>query len=1288
MKRLISIIIAALLPLGALHGSSYGRFRSAAPQGGKVTSVFAIVQEGDGPLWMGTDDGLLRYDGYLWRQMRHNSGDSLSLPDNIVGTLAYDAGRGLLIAGTDSGLCLYDPVQDTFCPVPGSASLHIKSVLSEGDSLYAATTTGLYLFSQGKAERLLEGHFTSVRKIFGSIWAASYGCLMQLSAESSTWKRHPIGGDSSLVLDICPAADGSGNLWAGSESGLCLYDPQRGLCLRHLLENIPIKTFHYHGSTLWMGTDNGAATLESDGSILFFRHDVSDPGSIPNNVVWAVAEDAAGNLWFGTDHGAASVFTGRPYRFTRIDRITGSTDGMDIGVMAPGSDGSLWMGGRGGLICSREDLGGGFILKADAPSPHGRLSHNKVRDLYDDGASLWIASDGGLDRYDYASGRIENCRIAESSGLYSPNWMYAIAEDGAGRLCLGTYDGGLFVVDKHRLCGARGAVMCEKHFSRTSSPALKSDIIRDLIFRDGRLYVIYSDAIDVMDSAMETLQRVEMPAGTFIITARSGEGRLWIGTDRALFSLSDSLELQQIGGLEAYIIALDICGGKVWAAGRSTLASYDPSSGLWEHFPAEGMPLMSVCHAGGRMYFGTVDGVLEFSQTAAAAHAPARLRISELFAGEERIRPGVKYDGKIILEADAGHVAGIVLPHSLNSFALAVSAYTFGGSDEIVLCRLRGFDNSWRPLGREENKASFINVPPGRYTFEYRGDGTSEADASSIEVRITPPWYASYAAYALYALLAAALLLAALRYWKIRNRLLLEHRERERAIAMANSKSEFLSNVVHDFKSPLSIILGFLANLKSRESDSLKTRELEAVAGNAQKMNLLLHKMAEFNADGSSMLFVPTPVALGEFAREVWDSYAQAFADKGISGRFSSEELDYLFLVDKVQMSSALGNLLSNALKFTPSGGSVLMAVRCAGGSSDMYYAEITVEDTGCGIRKEDLPKVFNRYWCADSLRGINPGGSGIGLDIAKKAVELHKGRISVTSEEGRGSRFTVQLSTMKSDTFTVKKSSTEELSMLSLSQVWQHDRKPIILLVEDNADIRDLIVASLGKDYVFVTAGNGEEGLAALKGAKVDLVVTDIAMPVMDGLTMSRRIRGALETAFLPIIVLTGKDDAQTRISSYEYADAFIAKPFDLNWLGAVIIRLLIKHEQYLDKVRRQKLLSGEGEAAQSPDEDFLKEMMDIVARHLDDSAFSAAALAEESHWSQKQVYRKIKVLTGKTVPEFIRDVRLDKAEAYLSQGSLTVKEVMYKVGFTSPSYFTKCFKERFGRLPSEKTV
>lgn len=1341
--------------------SPAARFRDVVPPSGKVTSVFTVSGSPDGFVWMGTDDGLLRYDGYDFRCYRRNGEDSLSLVNNLVNSIVFTAsgaspywkpphgkygspaGDGasddtmapgpdawLMIVGTDSGMCEYDPAADRFHTFPDSFGRHVKSILIDGDRLYTATTTGLFVYDRTggdgqnfrsvKAVRLMDGHFTTVRKIGGSIWAGSYGCIYEFPSDEAdnaggtdnvdevtggrsgeklqTWKRHNLArmlpGRNILVLDICEDICEPGTLWAGTEAGLFHYRPDTGASDRLLMKNTPIKTFHYRGHDLWMGTDNGVALLRDGRELCIFRHDVRDPASIPNDVVWDVSEDLNGNLWFGTDHGAAICDMSQPYRFTGVDRITGRTDGLDIGVMEPGSDGCLWMGGRNGLICSKPDLSGGFSLKADSPSSRGRLSHNKVRGLHDDGRHLWIATDGGLDCYDYAAGKVLNCHISEPGGKYSSNWMYSIAEDEEGRLWLGTYDGGLFGVDKDRIlassaAGEGSSVLCDIHLSRESSPGLLSDVVRNVLCFNGNLYIVYGTAIDVIDPAsLERIRCISMPEDCFILTVEAGDDCVWAGTDRGLFRLGTDGALDRIPGLEAYIISLDIRDGRVWVAGRSALASYNPTDGVWTHYPTEGLTLMSVCHIGEKMFFGTVDGVLEFSSEAQRGTASRQrpVRITELRTNDETVRPGVRYDGRIILDRDIRFADRIELPHSRNSFTLSLSAFSFGSADDVILFRLKGFDDNWRRLEDNANKAAFINVPSGDYRFEYAlADDADRETPASIRLRIAPPWYGSAGAYIVYVILALGLVAAAYYGWSIRHRLKMEHIERERAIATADSKTRFLADIAHDFKSPLSIILGFVSKMSSDESDALKTRELQTVQKNAEKMNLLLHSMVEFNADGSSGLFVPSPVVIEDFVRDVWMRFSQTFADKGINCRFVGDEFGYMFLVDKVQMESALQNLLSNALKFTPSGGSILMSVTSGGETSDMVYADIKVEDTGCGIPEEELPKIFNRYYSGLYSRQMNPGGTGIGLDLVKQAVDLHRGQITVSSEVGKGSSFTIRLSTMKSDSFAIRKSSDEDMSLYSLSRVWQHNRKPIILLVEDNADIRDFIIASLGKDYVFLTADEGTAGLDRLKTEKIDLVVTDIAMPGMDGLTMSRRIRNSLDTAFLPIVVLTGRDDAKTRIMACEYADAFVAKPFDLNYLNGVIIKLLIKHEQYLDQLRRQKMTTPQTEEVESPDDSFLREMMKIITDRIDDSTFSAAVLHEESHWSEKQIYRKIKQLTGKTVSEFIRDVRMDKAAAYLSQGKLTVKEVMYKVGFTTPSYFTKCFRERFGVLPSD---
>ena len=1288
------------IPLSALNGkgggSSSERFDTIVLPSGQVTSVFALTQDPSGFIWMGTDDGLLRYDGYDFRSYRYLKDEPDCIVNNMINALAYDGQHNRLFIGTDKGISEYDPVSDRFRTLEGSFGLHVKGLLVENDGLYAATTAGLFLFSgDERFEKLADAHFTAVRKAGSGIWACSYDSIWE-STNGRNWLRYELSdilkGRNILVLDICSSADGE--LWVGTENGLFRYNPRTHLSKMHLIDGIPVKTFLRHGKDLWMGTDNGVAVLREDGSLDFCRHSVSDRSSIPNNVVWSLAEDKSGHLWFGTDHGAAKCDPAQTFRFTGVGKITGLDTGLDIGLMDVGSHDRLWLAGRDGLICSNYSLDRGFFLTADSRSVHGKLSHNKVRDIYDDGSSLWIASDGGLDHYDYRSEKVYSCRITEPSGHYSSNWMYAIAEDPFNRLWLGTYDGGLFCVDKKKLSSGGGkAVLCVRHLNAESStPQLRSNIIRDLVCRDSLLYVIYGNSLDIISlrdrESEEILRSIAMPDDAFILTAKEDNDCLWLGTDSSLYRLSSEGELEKIEGLHSYMMSLDIYDGKVWVAGKSTLAAYEKGSGVWRHFPAAGLPLMSVCHIGDRVILGTIDGLLELSGTDAVHknHDSADIRITELRVNDETLQAGSLYDGTLILESNTDFATEIRLPVGRNSFSLSLSAFDFGGSDKTISYRLAGFDDNWHQLPGGQNRATFINVPSGDYRFEYAfSDELDSSSLPSIRINIEKAWYQRWWAHSLFLFLAILAVLAIYYMLATRHNLKMERVERQRAIDMANSKTEFLANIAHDFKSPLSIILGFISQLTARESDAMKTRELQTVQKNAEKMNLLLHSMAEFNADGSSKFFVPTPVSIPDFVKDVWLRYCQVFADKGINCRFVADDIAYLFLVDKVRMEAALQNLLSNALMFTPRGGNVLVSVNLAEQTSDMVYVDIKVEDSGCGIPEDELPKIFNRYYCGPSSKGVNPAGTGIGMDIVKQAVELHKGHLSVSSTPGKGSVFTIRLSTMKSDSFAVKNDAEASASFYNLSQVWRHERKPIILLVEDNSDIRDFIIASLGKDYGFLTAEEGRAALELLKTEKIDLVITDIVMPGMDGVTLARSIRGNLDTTFLPVIILTGKDDKDTRMSTYEYCDAFITKPFDISYLNATLIRLLIKHEHYLENSRRQKMLSLGAEEVESPDDNFLKEMISIISAHMEDSEFSASVLHEESHWSEKQIYRKIKQLTGKTVSEFIRDVRMDKAAAYLAQGKLTIKEVMFKVGYTTQSYFTKCFKERFGVLPSE---
>lgn len=1299
------ILLLTLLLMGALcgHGqnSAPGYFHQLPRIGGKISPAFALVQDDDRFIWIGTDDGLVRYDGHSYEIYHHDATNPRTIVNNRINTLLYDRQEGTLFVGTDIGAAVYDSRKDNFRRLDACGTRHVKAFLRQGDSLWIGTTTGLLLlnrkdgrkslYDESNADRHIPSeHIACCREIDGELWFGAYNYLYRLLPDGE-FEPHPLPGSeryhNNLLLDIAADDRHPGMLWLGTERGLIHYDPVLRSS-RLYLENTPVKNFLPVGKgSLWIGTDNGLYIKDGSDRFNRFRHEVENSRSLPNNVVWAVFRGDDGNIFLGTDHGICVATAPNDCVFHGIGKLTGSDDGIDVGVIRCDPAGNLWLGGMNGLIRSNPQGGPGVWYKSG--TGRQRLSHNKVRDLYTDSGEVWIASDGGLDRYDHATGRISHHPITEKSGRYSSNWMYAVQKDCRGRLWIGTYDGGLFVVGKDRLCGNGVPVIADRHFSKESHPAISGNIVSQLALNESFCAVLTNGGLDIVDLDMQSVSALALPDALTANTLASDNRTIWIGTDRGICRLDADGGLHNVPGLSLPVRALIPHNDRVWVLCDSGISSYDPARKQWSHHPpAEGPVLCGTVHSD-KLYLGTIDGYFEFRKhNTGASSAPERVVITTLLLNNRPVAVGESYGGDILLPENITRTKGITLRHQQNSFALEFSSLRFINPGGRFAYRLNGFDDQWQQTADNSNRAVFINVPAGTYLFEVcalEPDGSLSPEITSLNVRIRPLWYATTVAFLIYGLFLAGFTLWIVYFIRMRHQLQIEHMEREKTLKLVAMKSEFFANLSHEFKNPLSIIIGLISRMVTSESDALRSHELRSVQSNAEKMHLLINQMLDFNENGASPLFIPAATSIQELARTVFDRQAPAFAQKGVNIRFMADDIGYIFMVDRIKMESVLENILSNALKFTPEGGSVLMSVSLGEQTSDMLYADIRIEDTGCGIRSDELPFIFNQYYRAPSNQSGNPNGTGIGLYLAKKTVEMHKGKLSVSSAPGKGSCFTIRLSTMKADSFLLQSVPGEAFSLHNLSKVWQHSRKPILLLVEDNPDIRDLIVASLGEDYTFHVASEGTKGLELLASEKIDLVITDIAMPGMNGLEMSRAIRSSIRSAFLPIIVLTGLNDMQTRLQSFEYADAFIAKPFNLNYLNSRIIQLLIKHEQYLTKMKQQQMLTPQVETLQSSDERFLQEIVDIVNRHISDPGFSAAVLCEESRYGSKQIYRKIKQLTGMGVVEFIRDTRLQKAALYLSQRKLSVTEIMYMVGFTTASYFSKCFKTKFGVTPSE---
>lgn len=1263
-------------------------------------------------MWIGTEYGLVRYDGHRTVAYRFRNGDTTSLCNDHVNTLLYSGETGRMAVGTDAGLSVYDFRSDRFYTVRQCGYRQVKSLLRDGDRLWVGTAEGLMYFScrdgipspdaeAAEISSLPSSHITCCRKIGQDIWFGAYDWVYRLRPDGTMDKYAlPRGPRDNLVLDITAgtseAGEGHGradapgqSIWLGTEMGLFHFSLQDNT-FTSFLDNTPVKYFfRYNDRYLWIGTDNGLFIKDRDNSFIQYRHEAENSNSLPNNVVWSIFRDAEDNVFLCTDHGIAIAKTFSDRTFRSIGSVTESNEGQDISTMTFDSRGNLWLGGMNGLIMEPAGGGTGKWYKSDSGPAGERLSHNKIRGLLDDRSGLWTISDGGLDRIDYSTGKIRHFTIREPSGKNASSWMYSICKDRYGRLWLSTYSGIIVISDVDKLLRSDGPYMADLYYNASTSPSISGNVVVDLAVTGSFVATLSGGSVDFIDLDSGETSYVEVPGAVY--TLESDGENVWIGTDSGLYRLDADRKVTRQDGFSMPVEAIVVNGREILAISGRSLYIDDTASGTWKYCPSGDSGLFcGIAGDDGTVYLGTVDGYFMVdTESIGISGISGRTAVTALLMDNSIVEVGKSYDGNVILPESLGMTSEIVLKHSQNSFGVEFSTFEYSGREEMFAYRLKGLDGSWQIT--PDHSAVFINIPSGEYRFEVcpvSPDGTPGADMAVLDVRVKPVWYATTTAFVAYLLILGAIGVWVFFFVRIRHQLQIEHIEREEALNTVKMKTEFFENVSHEFKSPLSIILGFVSKMLSSESDAMKSRELKAVQKNAEKMHLLINQMIDYNENGGETLFIPSSVSLPEMAKEVFDSFAPAFAQKNISARFVADEINYIFMLDKVKMESVFQNLLSNAVKFTPEGGTILMSVTVGEETPDMIYADVKVEDSGCGIKEDELPFIFNQYYKAPSNQKYNVNGSGIGLHLTKEIVEQHKGRISVTSAPGKGTCFTVRLSTMKADSFILDSGIEDNaLSLHSLSKVWQHERKPILLLVEDNKDIRDFITASLGKDFTFLVAGDGRPALELLETEKIDLVITDIAMPGMDGLALSRAIRSSVRTAFLPIIILTGRNDMQTQLKSLEYADAFITKPFDINYLNSRIIQLLIKHEQYLDKMRQQQMLAPEQEQVESPDGKFLREIVEIVNRHIGDPEFSASVLCEESHYGSKQIYRKIKQLTGMGVVEFIRDIRLQKAAAYLSQKKLSVSEIMYMVGFTTASYFAKCFKAKYGVSPSEYT-
>lgn len=709
---------------------------------------------------------------------------------------------------------------------------------------------------------------------------------------------------------------------------------------------------------------------------------------------------------------------------------------------------------------------------------------------------------------------------------------------------------------------------------------------------------------------------------------------------------------------------------------------------------------MTVGHlAGGNLFFGMPDGyyivnpadVKEMKYTGHPIFTSLRVNNQE-------VSPGKEVDGRTILTSALSATEKLVLKHHENFITILFSGLNFDmPSHTYYKYRLKGMSDRWIEINPQDGvgRANFTNLAPGSYELEVYSAGFDKVwneQPATLKIEVQPPLWATWWAKLIYLLFIIAILTWGYRWKMEQNR---KRMEDEKYKEQEEMKYRFFTNISHEFRTLLTLIITPIGSILKRTTDSETRHQLNDVSRNAGDLLQLVNQLLDFRKmemNGERLNLQSGN--LNEFIQYTTMKFMPLAEQKNIRLTFEDKTEGLFMYFDKDKLGKVLTNLLSNAFKFTKAGGKVNVCLeKCI--LDSRRCAHIIVEDTGCGIPKEEQGHVFERFYRTEQDSSSQQIGSGIGLNMVYEYIQLHEGKVSLESEEGKGSRFIVDIpADLKRE---VQQEASEENRIASpvMADVVdgavgvQTFRKieKTVLVVEDNEDFSHFLSQELGRIYNKVlTAKDGIEGAMMAEAENPDIIVSDVMMPRMNGTDMCRRIKENIETSHIPIILLTAWSTDEGRAAGYKAgADAYIAKPFDMEVLLARISNLLEKQEKRQRDFSHSISLDPKTVTDSSPDEDFLKEVIACIEKNIDNSEYTIDSLSTDVVMSRMSLYRKMKSLTGQTPADFIRTVRLKTAAKLLKEEKCTVSEACYRTGFASPQNFAKHFKEMFGVLPSQ---
>jgi signal transduction histidine kinase/ligand-binding sensor domain-containing protein/DNA-binding response OmpR family regulator len=1308
-------------------------------------SVIRIYQDKEGFMWFGTKDGLCRFDGYDVKVFRSSALTPGKLTSNEIRCIAEDNYQHLWV-GTFEGINIIDKRNYSIKPFENKyiRKEWINSILndSKGNIWVGTSNAGVLKIDPrtGKFERysadknsVLRLKGNNVTNIYedraGRIWVSLWKnglCYIDQNANKvvfvpnigTTNNPFRVLQDKDGLYWICTWGDGIFNINIENNNLSLRPMPLSKNSTKKVDDIVYSITQDDKLGGIWVVTFSGLSLIEKeqDGS---FK--VLDTGSFfnesTNKLFHEIIKDRKGNLWVGSvgeglykldfnklliqnfplteikDQLNARSYVTRFCELTTgevyivINRVglfifnpkTGTVKrpanpivrslSSVSAILRVSDENEIWVANEGeDIIHVFKKTAGDDLVQVDqfSLSNFKATSDNSIACFFKDSkGNVWIGTNNGLYIKSF------NSPIKKVSS--SINTVNTIEEDAQNNIWIGTEKKGAYVFKKKNV-------------------------------NNKVLYI--SSKVNL---SIHTYQSYSVQS---ICCKRNGD--VYLGTKEGCLYFYDAKEQKanEISGLygitdDGIMDVLEDNYGMLWISTIKRIIKYNPQTHAATYYSnADGMLVTSffkdarVKLKSGRILFGGNNGICAFTptaQTRLVEPLKQRVVITDILLQNKSI-----FDNELNFHYNADKNR-VTFDYAQNNMSIEFSALDFSAASKIQYAyKLSGVDNNWNYVSNNRRFVNYANLPDGSYKFMVKAsdeNGIWSDQITSLQVVIHPPLYRTWWAYLLYLLIIGLstyfILKNIANRIRLRNELKISHIEKEKSEELAQIKLRYFTNISHELLTPLTIIMLLIERMQKKNTGD--SAQFEIMKDNINRLKRLIQQILVFRkTESGNMRLKILPNDIVGFVKNICHSnFSPLIGEKEIHFSIESEQESYVAYFDPDKLDKVIYNLLSNAFKHTPKGGSIAVSMTFEPRMDDVFLC-LSVSDTGDGIAEQDLPHIFKRFYISSS--SDQSQSHGIGLALTNDLLQIHKGSVTVKSTWGQGAVFSIEIPVSKS-AYTDEELSVEEPKKIELPEISEveeteeDDTERIesikdltILVVEDNRELNKLIVDYFAGTYKVLSAENGIQALDIVRDNEIDLIISDVMMPEMDGLTFCKIIKNDVATSHINVLMLTAKNSSEDRIDCYNAgADSYIAKPFELAVLEARTKNLINKRRQKTDTFKANKDINISSMEYGSLDELFLKQAVIKVEEKLSDDTFDFDEFAVVMASSKSTLHRKLKSLTGLSPGEFIRNIRLKHAAQMLINNKGNISEIAFSVGFNDPKYFSRCFKSEFGLTPRE---